>query len=720
MDNSPATLHEGRRAFIKAGLGLAGAMVVPVFLPACSSPAAAGPLAPNAFVTVGTDGQVTLVMPFVEMGQGTYTAISMLVAEELNIDLAKVRLEHAPADEKTYAHPLFGVQVTGGSGSIRGAWEPMRKAGAAARMMLVAAAAQEWQVEPSSCNASRGEVIHAASGRRLAYGALAGKAALLPVPTAIVLKPATEFTLVGTPAKRLDTAAKANGSARFGIDVFLPGMKVAAVAACPVFGGKLGAVDDSRARAVAGVRKIVRLDDAVAVIADHYGAARKALGLLAITWDPGEHGAYSTALWERQLTEAAQRKGVVAVDAGGFDKLVAGGARTTRAVYTAPALAHATMEPMNCTVLVGKDQAEVWLGTQAPARVQAVVATALGLDPARVKVNNHLVGGGFGRRLDADYAGQAALVARSVDYPVKLVWSREEDMQHDRYRPFFRDELVAAFDAAGAPVGFSHRFVGASVVARYAPAWMANGIDGDAVETAESIYDFPSKYVEFGAFESPVPTGFWRGVGPTHNTFVIESFIDELAHAAGQDPVAYRRALLEKNPRALNVLNVAAGKAGWDARRKGRPAPGTGVGVAVAAAWGSFAASIVECTVGADGQVTLERITTVLDCGQAINPDGVIAQMEGGQVFGLTAALYGKLTIDNGRVMQSNFHDYPVLRISQVPPMAVHLVASSEAPGGVGEIGTTVIKPALANAVFAATGKRVRGLPLDPEQLKRT
>lgn len=708
----------GRRSFLTASLGLTGAMVVAFNWPDSrmgSADAAPRIFQPNAFISIGADGLVTLVMPFVEMGQGTYTAVPMLIAEELEVDLASVRLEHAPADEKRYGHPLFGSQITGGSGTIRGAWEPMRKAGAAARMMLVAAAAREWKVDASTCRASNGEVLHPSSGRKLGYGQLAAKAAVLPVPDQITLKPASAFTLVGTSAKRLDVPAKVNGSARFGIDANPPGMKIAAVAACPVFGGRLAEVDESKARAIKGVRKIVRLDDAVAVVADHTGAARKGLAALAITWDNGSNAAFSTAAWEGQLTEAMRGKGVVALDEGHFAGHRASGAKTVDAVYTMPMLAHATMEPMNCTAHVHKDGVELWVGTQAPARCQAFVAEALGVDPARVTVNNHLVGGGFGRRLEADYAVQAAQIAKQLPYPVKVIWSREEDIQHDIYRPFYRDELSMTLDAKGAAVGFSHRLAGSSVVARYAPAWIAKGIDPDAVEAAETPYDLAHKYVEFIAVEAPVPTGFWRGVGPTHNCFVTECFIDELAHAAGQDPVAYRRAMLIKTPRARQVLEIAAQRAGWGRKLE----PGTGMGVALANAWGSFAASVVECTVDKDGNIALKRMTTVVDCGQVINPNGVIAQMEGGQIYGLTAALYGKLTIENGRIMQGNFHDYPLIRIHEVPQLDIHLVHSSESPGGTGEIGTTVTAPALANAVFAATGKRLRTLPLTPDALQR-
>ncbi|TFW21362.1 xanthine dehydrogenase family protein molybdopterin-binding subunit, partial [Duganella callida] len=579
--------------------------------------------------------------------------------------------------------------------------------------MLVAAAAAEWQVDPASCQARNGEVIHAASGRRRKYGELAAKAALLPVPQKPALKPAAQLRLIGTAARRTDVPSKVDGSARFGIDACVPGMKIAAIAACPVFGGTLEKVDDSKARAVKGVRKIVKLRDAVAVIADHNGAARKGLAALAITWNDGPNAGFSSAEWERRLDAAAQAQGLVALNEGNFAQLVAQGARTQQAVYYAPFLAHATMEPMNCTAHVHAGGVEIWTGTQAPGRVQAHVAQALGIDAAKVRINNHLIGGGFGRRLESDYVVQAVLVAKQLDHPVKVIWSREEDMQHDLYRPFYRDELTAALDADGRPVGFSHRFVGSAVEARFQPAWMANGVDTDAIDAAHSPYDFAHKYVEFGALETPVPTGFWRGVGPTHNTFVIESFIDELALAARQDPVAYRQAMLTRQPRALAVLNLAAQKAGWGKKMK----PGSGMGVSLAVAWGSFAAAVVECEVG-NGQVSVRRVVSAVDCGQPVNPDGIVAQLEGGQVFGLTAALYGRLTVERGRIVQSNFHDYQIARMNEVPPMEVHLVSNHETPGGMGELGTALIGPAIANAVFAATGKRVRRLPFDAEALK--
>ena len=699
-------MNTTRRTFLKASLGATGGLILSLYLPEARSLGEPTAFTPNAFISIGRDGLVTLTMSFVEMGQGSYTSVTMLIAEELEVDLTSVKLVHAPADEARYAHPTYHMQLTGGSSTVRAAWMPMRQAGAAVRMMLVAAAADQWKVAADSCTASRGQVLHAASGRRLSYGTLSALAALMPVPAAkdIVLKPVMALELAGKSTHRLDTPSKVNGSAVFGIDVQVPGMKIAAVAACPVFGGRLASVDAAPAMKIRGVRQVVKLDNAVAVIADHNWAARTGLAALDIKWDEGANAKFSTEEWLRQLEQAGKTKGRIALDEGRPPQE----GRRIDAVYHAPLMAHATMEPMNCTVLVGKDGAEIWTGTQAPARAQALVADALKLDPAKVTVNNHYIGGGFGRRLDADYVVQAALIARQVNYPVKMIWSREEDMQHGQYRPYYRDELSATVDAAGLVTGFSHRVIGSSVRARYAPAWLKDGLDTDAVAAAESLYDIGHKYVEYCVHESPIPSGFWRGVGPTHNTFVVESFIDELAAAANADPLAYRLAMLGKQPRARAALAMVAQKAGWSTVN----APGTGMGLSVISWWGSAAACVVQCAVGGDGQVSLKRVVIVVDCGFAVNPDGVVSQIEGGAIYALSAALYGKLTVENGRIAQSNFHDYPVLRMNEMPIFETHIVPSSEPPGGVGELGTAVLGPALANAVFAASGKRTRTLPV--------
>ena len=713
-----------RRYFLTASAAIGGGLVVSLATGPLAHVAAATPAAatfqPDASITIGSDGLVSFTLPLVEMGQGTYTSIPMLIAEELEVPLSQVRIVHAPSNPKLFTNPLLGVQATGGSTAVRAAWEPMRKAGASARTMLVAAAARTWNVPPASCRATRATVVHTPTGRVLGYGALAQRAAKEPVPEQVELKAPSQYRLIGTPAKRLDLSGKVNGSAVFGIDVRLPGMKIAAVAACPVFGGKLASVDDTKARAVAGVRQIVKLDDAVAVIADHNGAARKGLAALQIQWDEGANAKFSTEVWAGQLKEASKGRGVSAAKIGNVDAALAAAAVKVQAEYWAPNLAHATLEPMNCTVHWRKTECEVWLGTQALARAQEGVSRVTGLPVDKVIVHNHLIGGGFGRRLDVDYVEQAALIARQVEGPVKVIWSREEDMQHDVYRPFWYDQLSAALDASGKPTAFRHRVIGSSVVARWIPAWMKDGLDPDAVDAAQSPYEFENIDVEYVRHEPPPPltTGFWRGVGPTHNAFVVEGFIDELANAAKQDPMAFRRALLARQPRVMAVLDQVAQRSGW-----GTPLParcGRGVALLAKESWESILAQVVEVQVGNDGLLTIKRITSALDCGQMINPDGVTAQVQGATVFGLTAALYGNITFKDGRVMQSNFHDYQMVRMNQVPPMDISLITNHEKPGGMGEIGTTLVAPALVNAIHAATGVRLRKLPIDTDLLKLT
>src|SRR6266478_5644515 len=507
--------------------------------------------APNAFIRIGRDGRVTLVMNQVEMGQGTYTSMPMLLAEELEVGLDQVQLEHAPPDDKLYANPLFGDQETGASTSVRMFYEPLRRAGATARTMLVTAAAQTWKVDPGSCQAARGVVTHTATGRKLAYAALADKAATLPVPEKVTLKDPKDFKLIGTPAKRLDTPAKVKGTTLYGIDVRLPGMKIATVTASPVVGGKLVSVDDSKAMAIKGVRQIVRLEDAVAVVADHMWAAKQGLKALAIRWDDGPNGMVSSADVVQGLAAAAQKPGVVVRNEGDAAAAIAGAPTKMEAVYQVPFLAHATMEPINCTVHVRPERCEVWTGSQVLSRARAGAAEVTGLPLNKVVVRNHYLGGGFGRRLEFDYVRQAVRIAKQVEGPVKVIWTREEDIQHDAYRPYYYDRLAAGVDARGQPIAWTHRLVGPAIVARWAPSAFKDGIDPDAVDgAAQILYDIPAIRVEYVRHEEPVlNTGFWRGVGVTHNTFVIESFIDELAAAAKQDPVAYRRALLGKSPR---------------------------------------------------------------------------------------------------------------------------------------------------------------------------
>ena len=720
-DQSAAACGLSRRRFLHAGAAAGGGLMLSLSLPFSAGEARAADtetFAPNAFIRIHNDGQVVLVMPYVEMGQGTYTSIPMLIAEELEVDLGQVRLEHAPPDPKLYGNPaLGGIQATGGSTSIRAAWRPLREAGAVARTMLVSAAAKRWNVDPASCHAQSGEVLHPPTGRRVKYGELAADAALMPVPENVALKQPQEFTLIGTPAKRLDTPAKVNGRAVFGIDVRPPGVKIATLAQSPVFGGRVKSVDARAAMALKGVRQVVKLDDAVAVVADHMGAARKGLAALVIEWDEGPNAKLSTDDIAAELEQATLKSGPVAQNIGDVDKAMASAAAKVEAIYQVPFLAHAAMEPMNCTVHVRKDGCEVWVGTQVIARAQEAAAKTTGLPLDKVVVHNHLIGGGFGRRLEIDGVARAVQIAMQVDGPVKVVWTREEDTQHDMYRPYFYDRMSAGLDAKGMPVAWGHRFAGSSIIARFLPPAFKDGLDPDTTDGAIDLaYALPNMHVEYLRVEPPgVPTAFWRSVGPSHNVFVTESFIDELAAAAKQDPVAYRRALLDKSPRAKAVLDLAAEKAGW-----GEPLPErVGRGVSVQTAFGTYMAQVAEVEVGKDGGIRVRRVVCALDAGSVVNPDTVEAQVQGAIIFGVTAALYGEITIGKGRVEQANFDTYQMLRINEAPAIEVHIVPSVEPPGGMGEPGTSAIVPAVANAIFAATGKRLRKMPVDVNALKQ-
>jgi isoquinoline 1-oxidoreductase subunit beta len=713
-----------RRTFLKVSAAAGGGLLLSFIFPRTilsretAGATTAEVFAPNAFIRIGRDGWVTLIMPYVEMGQGTYTSIPMLIAEELEVDLTQVTLEAAPPNERHYANSIFQIQATGGSTSVRAAWEPLRLAGATARMMLVSAAAQNWKVDPKACHAEKGEVIHATSGRRLKYGALVDTVAMLPIPDRVVLKAPENFTLIGTSAKRLDTPDKVNGKAQFSIDVMIPGMKIATVTACPVFGGKLVGVDDSNAKQIKGVHQVVLLDNAVAVIADHMWAAKQGLAALDIQWDEGPNATLSSAEIIRQLETALLKPGVIARKDGDVAKAMAGAAMRIEALYQMPFLAHATMEPLSCTVHVRKNGCDVWVGSQVLARAQATVAEVTGLPLEKILVHNQLLGGGFGRRLEVDFITQAVQIAKQVDGPVKVVWTREEDIQHDIYRPYYCDRMVAGLDKSGMPVAWSHRSAGSSIYARWHPPAFKDGLDPDVLEGAAEPpppYAFPNMLVEYVRQEPPgIPTGFWRGVGPTHNVFVVESFIDELAAAAKKDPVEYRRALLGTSPRAKAVLELAAEKAGW-----GQPLPeGRGRGVSVQFVFGSYVAQVAEVQVDKNGEVRVTRVVCAVDCGVVVNPDTVKAQMEGGIMFGLAAALFSEITVKNGRVEQSNFNDYRMLRMNEAPAIEVYLVKSGEAPGGIGEPGTSALAPALTNAIFAATGTRIRKLPVNRVELR--
>src|SRR5882672_459098 len=617
-----------RRAVLTGGL--AGGFLLAFHLPvrAVNEPVqppdiTEGKFAPNAFIRIDATGRTTLVMPQVEMGQGVYTSIAMIIAEELDADLKQLALQHAPPNDKLYGNPTFGLQVTGNSNSIRAFWKPLRNAGASARAMLVQAAAQHWQVEPASCKTSNSEVTHAESGRKLSYGALASAASSQTLPKDVPLKDPKDFALIGTPMKRFDTPDKVNGKAVYGIDAMLPGMKFATLAACPVFGGKVGMVDDSAAKKIPGVQKIVVLDDLVAVVGDHMWAAKKGLDALKITWDEGPNARISSKEIWQDLRDKSEKDGVVAKSRGDIAEGLLSGEKF-EASYELPFLAHATMEPVNATVHLKHDSCEIWTGTQVLARVQLEAAKAAGLPVEKVIANNHLLGGGFGRKLEPDMVVAAVRIAKHVDGPVKVVWTREEDIQHDIYRPVYRDAIAATLSDAKI-VGWKYRISGSSVLARWLPPAFQKGIDIDAVDSAVDIpYDIPNFHVEYVRAEPrAVPTGFWRGVGPNNNVFAVECFIDELARKAGRDPIDFRRSMLGSQPRFLAALNLAAEKSNWGQSLPAR----VGRGVCLQPSFGSFIATVVEAEVDEQGDVKLRRVTSAVDTGIAVNPDTIVAQI---------------------------------------------------------------------------------------------
>jgi isoquinoline 1-oxidoreductase beta subunit len=687
-------------------------------LRAASDSARGATFAPNAFIRIDAQSAVTLIIPQVEMGQATYTSLSMIVAEELDADWNRISVEHAPPNEKLYANPAFSVQATGNSNSVRAFWKPLRQAGATTRACLVEAAARGWTVPASECRTENSKVIHDRTSRTVDYGALVGRAASVTPPKDVPLKDVGAFRLIGRSLKRLDTPEKTNGKAKYGIDALPPAVKFASLTKSPVLGGKVARVDDRAAKAIAGVRQVVVLDDMVAVVGDHLWAAKRGLEALDVTWNDGPNANVSTdVIWSR-LRAASKRDGAVAKEVGNVRESLGADAReVVTAEFEMPLLAHACMEPLNCTVHITPTSAEAWIGTQVMERVHAAVAKAANLPEGQVTVHNHLIGGGFGRRLEPDMAYDAARIAKQVAAPVKVVWSREEDIRHDVYRPAYHDTISARLQGDRI-VGWKHKVSGSSVMARWLPPAFQKGVDPDGVDSAQDIpYDIPNYRVEFNREEPPgVVTGFWRGVGPNNNVFAIESLMDELARKAGKDPIAFRRAHLDKTPRLQGALDLVRQKSGWDTplgSRRGR-------GVSAQTSFASFIATVVECEVDEAGEIELRRVTTAVDTGLAVNPDTVVAQLQGGLIFGLTAALYGEITLQDGRVQQSNFHDYPMLRINQVPSIDVHLITSGEAPGGIGETGTTAAIPALRNAIYAATGVALRRMPIDRKLLARS
>ena len=676
------------------------------------------PFAPDAFIRLAADGEATLIMPQVEMGQGIYTGLTMLIAEEMDLAMDQISLEAAPASDALYGNPIFKVQATGGSTSMQAWWLPMRQAGASARAMLVAAAARSWKVDPAMLRTEAGEVIHEASGRRAGYGSLAALAALQAVPAEVPLKDPSTFRLIGKSHRRMDTAGKVDGSVRYGIDAMPEGVRFAALAISPVAGGRLISVDEKPARAVAGVEDVLLFDDMIACIASNSWAATKAIAALEPVWDDGAFAALSTESLRAGLEEAAKGKAVVAKAIGNADAELAKDG-TIELAFRFPMLAHAPMEPMNCTVHVRGGECEIWVGTQVMTMTQRAAAEELGIAPERVNVHNHLIGGGFGRRLEVDFVRRAVRVAGRSASPVKIFYSRELDIQSGMYRSIYGTWLSARLEN-GKPVAWRHRIVGPAIIARWLPPGFDGRIDNDAVDgAAEPPYDFPNFRAEYIRHELPgIPTAFWRGVGPNVNIFSVEVMMDALAEAAGRGPLEFRQDLIRSHPRARQVLDLAARKAGWETPLPGG-GPRRGRGISLQFAFGSYLATIAEVAVDDDGNVAVPRIVTAVDCGVLVNPDQVRSQIEGGVIFGMTAALHSDVTIRAGRVVQSNFHDYRVVRIDEAPQVDVILVESAEKPGGIGEPGTVSVQPAIANAVHAATGQRIVTLPIDRNLLAR-
>lgn len=723
------SINLGRRHAVQSGglaiafLWLGGAGIASASVNARRQPGDAAaaladgnpPFAPNAFIRIDTDGAVRLVMSSAEMGQAIYTGSSMLLAEELGVGMDQITVEHSPANDELYGMPLLGGQITGGSTSTRGTWQVLREAGAVARSLLVSAAATQWHVDPSTCTVDRGVVHHTTSGRSLGFGALATAAGKLPMPDKVSLKDPKDFQLIGKPLRRVDSPDKVKGATQFGIDVRVPGMKIAVVKACPTFNGKVASINDKATRAMPGVVDVIRIDNAVAVVGEHFWAAKQGLDALEISWDHGENAHLTTQQLRDALAESSLNgKSIVAREVG--QRSATG--TTIASVYQSPMLAHATMEPLNATVWVTSDKCDIWLGSQVPSRVLDAAVKITGLSADKITVHNQYLGGGFGRRLETDSPEQALALAKQVVYPLKVIWTREEDIRHDRVRPMYHDRISAVLDANGMPVWYGYRTSGGTVLGRWAPMAMGkNGLDSDAVEcVVELPYTIPNLKVEWIRHDMPpgLIVGWWRGVGSTHNLFVVESFIDELAHHAGKDPLEYRRAMLQKNPRTLAVLNLAAEKMGWGTQ----PLPArVARGIALGEPFGSRVCAIVEVEVTAQGEVRLRRAVVALDCGTGVNPSSIEAQIQGGLLFGLSAALYNEITIKDGAIEQSNFNDYRNLRINETPLIEVHRIQNNEAPGGLGEVGTAIAAPALANAIFAATGVRLYKLPVDRQLL---
>jgi len=704
-----------RRKFLKTSLAGATGLIVGFYLPGRHEVLAASvaPADLNAFVHISPDNVITVLVGKSEMGQGVATSLPMLVAEELECDWSKVRFEFAPA-ARAYFNPIMHSQLTGGSTSIHTSWEPMREAGAAAREMLIAAAAQKWGVAASECHAEDGEVVHTATKRRAGYGSLAEAAAKIPAPANVKLKNYTEFKIIGKPFKRLDVHPKVDGRAGFGIDARRPGMYHAVVLRCPVFGGKVASFDATKAKAVGGVKDVFPISSGIAVVADNTWDAMEGRRALVVNWDEGPNANVTTESIFAGFSKALEKPGVPAKKVGDAASALSGAVTKLEAEYRAPYESHATMEPMNCLADIREDGAELWVPTQAQTSSQATAARIAGVHPDRVKVHTTFLGGGFGRRGRADFVADACEVSKAMKAPVQVTWSREDDMHHDFYRPAALIRLSGGLDSSGKLVSLSAHIACDSVLNWAFPGSVKNGLDRTSVDDFYNIpYDIPNILVDYQLVPGPIPLGFWRSVGSSMNGFFRESFMDELAAAAKKDPYEFRRDLLQKSPRNLGVLNLVAEKAGW-----GKPLPaGRYRGIAVVEAFNTYVAEVAEISLGQYKNVKVHRVVAAVDLGQPVNPSIIEQQVRGGIVFGLSQALKGEITIEKGRVVQSNFNNFEVLRMNEMPEIEVHITNSHLAPSGMGEPGVPPIAPAVFNAIYAATGKRLRKIPYRPDDL---
>lgn len=706
-----SAVDAGRRDFLKASALAGGGLVLGLSLPGCGRREPVGPAAggmPNAWLRIGGDNRITVLVDRSEMGQGVYTALPMLLAEELEVPLAAIAIEAAPPGD-VYVNALLGGQVTGGSTSVRDAWDKLRRAGAQARVMLIAAAAERWGVDAASCRVAGG-VIYSDDGDQLTYGEVAEAASKLAPPMNVALKAPADFRVIGQRARRTDSPAKVDGSARFGIDVQLPGMLYAALAQSPTLGGSLKSVDASVAEMMAGVRQVVTTSTGVAVVADHYWQARQARDRLILSWNPGPNAMLDTERAFAALAGAGPAGAIAVRNDGDAAAALKTAARRLRATYRLPLLAHATLEPMNCTADVRADGCDVYVGTQAQGAAQAAAASAAGLQPSQVHIHTLLLGGGFGRRLDVDFIPAAVEASKAVGRPVQLIWTREDDTTHDVYRPPALDTVAGGFDADGRLIAWQFHIIGPSITARVFPGAVADPKVADpfSIEAAQNYpYDVPNVSVDYLRREVGINVGYWRSVSHALNCFVAESFMDELAHATGRDPFQFRRGLLGRQPRYLRVLETAAARAGW-----GNAPAGRHHGIALMEGYGTYLAEVAEISIGPGRGLRVHRVVCVVDCGRSVNPAIVESQIESGIIFGLTAALWGEITLQGGRVRETNFDRYRLMRLNEVPAIEVELLASDESPGGIGEPSTALVAPAVCNAIFAATGTRLRRLPI--------